>query len=153
MTMVEFKTIAYEDVSVGEQFVSSDTVIKPEDIETFAYAVDDRHPWYFQESPFGGRIAHPTLLGNQALMMRHNKYIIPAGLHAKMEYEFVEPVKLGMRVRSYGRVIDKYEKRGRHYMVTQFETRDEDTGTVLTRGQFTQMIMPKSGVHRETTNR
>lgn len=151
--MVEFKTIAYEDVSVGEQFVSSDTVVKPEDIETFAYAVDDRHPWYCQESPFGGRIAHPTLLGNQALMMRHNKYIIPAGLHAKMAYEFVEPVKLGMRVRSYGKVIDKYEKRGRHYMVTQFETRDEDTGTVLTRGQFTQMIMPKSGVHRETTNR
>ena len=151
--MVEFKTIAYEDVTVGETFVSSDTVVKPEDIETFAYAVDDRHPWYFEDSPFGGRIAHPTLLGNQALMMRHNKYIIPAGLHAKMEYEFVEPVRLGMRVRSYGTVVDKYEKRGRHYMVTAFETRDEDTGRVLTRGQFTQMLMPRSGVHREPTNR
>ena len=44
---------------------------------------------------FGGPIAHPTLLGNQALLMRHNKYIVPAGLHAKMQFEFVEPLRVG----------------------------------------------------------
>jgi acyl dehydratase len=151
--MVEFKTISYEAVKVGEEFKSDDFLIKPEDIETFAYAVDDHHPWYFEDSPFGGTIAHPVLMGNQALLMRHGKYIVPAGLHAKMQFEFIEPLRPGMRVRSHGKVIDKYEKRGRHYMVTQFETRDEESGTVLTRGQFTQMIFPESGVHRETTNR
>lgn len=151
--MVEFKTLTYEAVTVGEEFMSDDLLIKPEDVERFAYAVDDNHPWYFEDSPLGGKIVHPTLLGNQALLMRHNKYIVPAGLHAKMQFEFLEPVRPGMRVRSYGKIIDKYEKRGRHYMVTSFETRDEETGTVLTRGQFTQMIFPKSGVHRETTNR
>ena len=148
-----FKTISYEAVTVGEEFKSEDFVVKPEDVETFAYAVDDRNAWYFEDTPFGGRIAHPTLLGNQALLMRHSKYIVPAGLHAKMEFEFIEPIRIGMRVRSHGKVIDKYERRGRHYMVTQFETREEETGTVLTRGQFTQMIFPESGVHRETTNR
>ncbi len=48
----------------------------------------------------------------------------------------------GMRVRSRGKVLDKYERRGRHYMVTQFTTTDEESGTVLMRGQFTQMIFP-----------
>ena len=91
--------------------------------------------------------------GNQALLMRHSRYIVPAGLHAKMQFEFVEPVRVGMRVRTHGKIIDKYERRDRHYMVTQFETREEGTAKVLTRGQFTQMIFPKSGVHRETTNR
>ena len=148
--MVEFKTISYEVVQVGEEFMSDDFLIKPEDVETFAYAVDDHHPWYFKDSPFGGTVVHPTLTGNQALLMRHSKYIVPAGLHAKMHFAFIEPVRVGMRVRTSGRVMDKYERRGRHYMVTQFETRDEDTGIVLTRGQFTQMIFPKSGVHRET---
>jgi acyl dehydratase len=151
--MVEFKTISYEVVTVGEEFMSDDFLVKPEDVETFAYAVDDHNPWYFEDSPFGGPIAHPTLLGNQALLMRHGKYIVPAGLHAKMQFEFLEPVRVGMRVRTRGKVIDKYERRGRHYMVTEFETRDEETGTALTRGQFTQMIFPESGVHRETTNR
>jgi acyl dehydratase len=151
--MVEFKTISYEVVTVGEEFMSDDFLVRPEDVETYAYAVDDHHPWYFKDSPLGGRITHPTLMGNQALLMRHSKYIVPAGLHAKMEFEFIEPMRVGMRVRSYGRVIDKYERRGRHYMVTQFETREEESGEVLTRGQFTQMIFPESGVHRETENR
>ena len=151
--MIQFKTLSYEALTVGEELMSDDFTIKPEDVDTFAFAVDDHHPWYFEDSPFGGPIAHPTLLGNQALLMRHNKYIVPAGLHAKMQFEFVEPLRVGMRVRSYGKVVDKYERRGRHYMVTEFETREEATGKVLTRGQFTQMIFPQSGVHRETTNR
>jgi len=151
--VIEFKEINYEAVTVGEEFMSDDFLIKPEDVETFAFAVDDHDPWYFEDSPLGGKIAHPVLMGNQALFMRHNKYIIPAGLHAKMQYEFVEPIRVGMRVRSRGKVIDKYEKRGRHYMVTAFDTRDEDTGTVLVRGQFTQMLFPKSGVHEDARKR
>ena len=138
--MVEFKTISYETVTVGEEFMSDDFLIKPEDVETFAYAVDDHHPWYFDDSPFGGPIAHPVMLGNQALMMRHSRYIIPAGLHAKIQFEFIEPLRAGMRVRSYGKVIEKFEKRGRYYMVTEFATKDEASGAVLVRGQFTQNI-------------
>jgi hypothetical protein len=38
-------------------------------------------------------------------------------------------------------------------MVTEFATRDEASGTVLVRGQFTQMLFPKSGVHEHARNR
>ena len=89
-------------------------------------------------------MAHPTLLGNQALRLRHSKYIVHAGLHAKMDLQFLEPVRPGMRVRSRGRVIDKYVRRGRQYMVTEFVTED-DAGTPLVRGQFTQMLIPEGG--------
>lgn len=146
--MIQFKRISYESVEVGETLMSGDVVVKPEDIETFAFAVDDHHPWFTHDSPFGGLIAHPTLLGNQALLMRHNKYVVDAGLHAAMQFEFVNPIRPGMRVRTRGKIIDKYEKRGRHYMVTEFVTTEEDTGETLMRGQFTQMIFPESGVHR-----
>ncbi len=154
--MIDFKEINYEAVTVGEEFMSDDFLIKPEDVETFAFAVDDEDPWYFDHNavtPFNGNITHPVLLGNQALLMRHGKYIVPAGLHAKMQYEFIEPLRVGMRVRTRGKVIDKYEKRGRHYMVTEFTTRDEETGTALVRGQFTQMLFPKSGVHDHAKHR
>ena len=116
--MVEFKTLTYETVRVGEEFMSDDFLIKPEDVDTYAYAVDDHNPWYFEDSPFDGRIAHPTLMANQALLMRHSRYIVPAGLHAKMQFEFLEPLRPGMRVRTRGRIVDKYERRERHYMVT-----------------------------------
>lgn len=138
--MSEFKMLTYDAVEVGEEFVSDDHLITPEDIETYAFAVDDYHAWFFGDSPSGGHIAHPTLLGNQALHLRHSKYVVHAGLHAKMEFNFLQPLRVGMRVRSRGKIIDKYIRRGKKYMVTEFVTTEED-GTELIRGQFTQMII------------
>jgi acyl dehydratase len=137
--MSEFKKLTYEALQVGEEFTSNDHMVTPEDIEAYAFAVDDHHPWFTEDSPFGGPIAHPTLLANQALMMRHSRYTVHAGLHARMEFEFLEPIRPGVRVRSYGRVVDKYERRGKPYMVTEFTTTAED-GTVLVRGRFVQML-------------
>jgi 3-hydroxybutyryl-CoA dehydratase len=79
-------------------------------------------------------------MANQALRLRHGAYIVHAGLHARMEFNFLQPVAIGMRVRSRGRVIDKYWRRGKPYMVTEYATEDEH-GTPLVRGQFTQMII------------
>ena len=137
--MTQFKTLTYEGLQVGEEFVSDTFLVTPEEIETYAFAVDDHHPWFLEESPFGGPVAHPTLLANQALRLRHSRYIVPAGLHAKMEFEFLEPIRPGVRARSRGRVIDKYERRGKPYRVTEYVTEDEH-GTVLVRGRFTRMI-------------
>jgi acyl-coenzyme A thioesterase PaaI-like protein len=85
-------------------------------------------------------------MANQALSLRHSKYIVHAGLHAKMEFNFLEPVRPGMRVQTRGRVVDKYERRGRQYMVTEYISRDEQ-GTTLVRGQFTQMLIPEGTRH------
>jgi acyl dehydratase len=79
--MVEFKKLTYEVLQVGEEFTSNDHVVTPEDIEAYAFAVDDHHAW--------------------------------------LEFEFLEPIRPGVRVRSYGRVVDKYERRGKPYMVTE----------------------------------
>jgi acyl dehydratase len=135
----EFRPLTYEALEVGEEFVSDEHLVTPEDIEAYTFAVDDHHPWYTGDSPFGGLIAPPTMMGNQALHLRHSRYIVHAGLHAKMEFRFLEPIRQGIRVRSRGKVIDKYERRGKPYMVTEFVTEDE-AGTVLVRGQFTQML-------------
>ena len=94
--MTEFPKLTYEALTVGEQFVSDTHLVTPEDIEAYAFAVDDHHPWFTEGSPFGGPVAHPTLMANQALHLRHSKYIVHAGLHAKMEFNFLEPVRPGM---------------------------------------------------------
>ena len=140
--MTEFPKLTYDALTVGEEFVSDTHLVTPEDIEAYAFAVDDHRPWHSGSSPFGGPVAHPTLMANQALSLRHSKYIVHAGLHARMEFSFMEPIKLGMRVRTRGKVIDKYERRGKPYMVTEYATED-DAGRVLVRGQFTQMIIPE----------
>ena len=139
--MTDFPELTYDLVTVGEEFISNDHLVTPEDIDTYAFAVDDYHSCFCgKESPFGGQAAHPTMLGNQALHLRHSKYVVHAGLHAKMEFNFLQPIRVGMRVRSRGKIIDKYIRRDKKYMVTEFVTTDEDNGTELIRGQFTQML-------------
>ncbi len=140
--MTDFPKLTYDALRVGEEFVSDEHLITPEDIETYAFAVDDQHPWFFGPSPFGAPVAHPTLIGNQALRLRHTKYVVHAGLHAKMDFKFLEPIQVGMRVRSRGMIVDKYERRGKRYMVTEFVTEDA-SGRPLVRGQFTQMLIER----------
>jgi len=135
-TLAEFKKLTLDALQVGEEFVSDDHLVIPEDIEAHGFAVEDDHSWLAEG------LAPPTLMANQALHLRHSKYIVHAGLHARMEFDFLEPIRLGVRVRTRGKVIDKYERRGKPYMVTEYVTED-DTGRVLVRGQFTQMIIPE----------
>ena len=134
--LTEFKKLTLDALQVGEEFVSDDHLVIPEDIEAHGFAVEDDHSWLAEG------LAPPTLMANQALHLRHSKYIVHAGLHARMEFDFLEPIRLGVRVRTRGKVIDKYERRGKPYMVTEYVTED-DTGRVLVRGQFTQMIIPE----------
>ena len=64
-----------------------------------------------------------------------------ASIWAKSEHEFLKPLKIGSKVYIRGKVVDKYLKRGRNYLVSEFETVDE-SGEVLMRSRET-------GVHVE----
>jgi len=55
---------------------------------------------------------------------------------SKSEQEFMKPMKAGSRVFIRGRIVDKYVKRGRNYLVTELETTDE-SGEVLLRSRET----------------
>ena len=55
---------------------------------------------------------------------------------AKSEHEFLKPIKLGSKIFIRGKVIDKYVKRGRNYVVSEYETVDE-AGEVLLRSRET----------------
>lgn len=135
-----FPQLTYDELAVAQQFESEPMLVRPDRIATHLAAIDDAHPWFTDESPFGGPIAPPTLVANQALLMRENHFTVGPGIHAKWEMELLAPIRPGMCVRSRGAVVDKYERRGRRYMVTEFVTEASD-GTALVRGTFVQMLV------------
>jgi acyl dehydratase len=59
---------------------------------------------------------------------------------AKSEHEFLKPMKLGSKIFISGKVVDKYVKRGRNYLVTDLETVDE-AGEVLLRSRETTVYV------------
>ena len=145
-----FPVISYDALVVGEEFVSDERLVRPQDVEAYAFAVSDHDPWFFGPGPFGGPVVHPTLLANQALFLRHTRYVVPAGLHARMSFEFVNAIPLGTRARTRGRVVDKYVRRGKPYMITEFVTSDDDA-RALVRGRFAQMLLVSVLAHEAGT--
>ena len=55
---------------------------------------------------------------------------------AKSEQEFLKPMKKGSRIFIRGRVVDKYTRRGRNYVVSDYETVGE-AGDLLLRSRET----------------
>jgi acyl dehydratase len=71
--------------------------------------------------------------------MKFDKFpTLKAGIWAKSEHEFIKPMKVGSKVFIRGKVVDKYIKRGREYIVSEFETVDEN-GEVLLKSRETSI--------------
>jgi hypothetical protein len=73
---------------------------------------------------------------NHALMKFMAWPDLRVSIWAKSEHEFLKPLKVGSKVIIRGKVVDKYVKRGRNYLVADYETVDED-GEVLMRSRET----------------
>jgi len=63
-----------------------------------------------------------------------------ASIWAKSEHEFLKPMKVGSKVYIRGKVIEKYVKRDRHYVVADYETVGED-GEVLMKSHETSVYV------------
>lgn len=85
-------------------------------------------------APPGITISHHARMKFEALPK------MKVSIWAKSEQEFLKPMKLGSKVFISGKVVDKYVKRGRNYMVTDLETVDE-AGEVLLRSRETAVYV------------
>jgi acyl dehydratase len=63
-----------------------------------------------------------------------------ASIWAKSEHEFLKPLKIGSRIYIRGKIVDKYVKRDRNYVIADYETFDED-GEILMRSRETSVYV------------
>ena len=63
-----------------------------------------------------------------------------ASIWAKSEHEFLKPMKVGSRIYIRGKIVDKYVKRDRNYVVADYETVDED-GEILMKSRETAVYV------------
>jgi len=142
------KETSYEAVQIPEEFGPVQLVVDDHKIKTFAFTQDDYRSWYLGDSPFGGRIGHANILANDLLWLFFTKYSTEdiVGLHTEEELWFHNPVFAGEQVTLQGKYVDKFEKRGKGYVVMEAEARGED-GRLLIRHRGTEImrIQPNPG--------
>ncbi len=140
------KKFIYDEVAVGEGLGFADYTLATGTVQKFAEAIEDFHPWYLKNSPFGYKIAHPTTASIYCMSVFLKYYIFPeGGIHAKQRWKFLRPVPHGATIRTYGKIVDKYVKKGKRYVVVEMRSEDKESGQPFLEGQSTMMLPEGTG--------
>ncbi len=136
---------AFEKLEVGVPVGPTVRLLDAETVRRYADSLGTGNPWFVKDSPFGGPIVPPCILeniaadlGNRALSQLETK---GGGLFAGIEVEYLKPVPVGTTVTVLGRVADKYIRRDKYYLVTEFHVQDE-AGTEVMTGRVLQARLP-----------
>ncbi len=151
--MMVLKEALFENVEIPEELGPLDVTVDDHKVKAFAFTQDDYLPWYFDQSPFGRRIGHASVLANDLLNVYYTKYDRHSvvGLHAEEELTFHSPVFVDETVRITGRYVEKFVRRGKGYVVMKAEARAADGRLLVShRGVEVMRAQPGEMAGRQT---
>jgi 3-hydroxybutyryl-CoA dehydratase len=134
--------LKWEDVAVGQSLGPVRHHVSERMIRDYAASTGDKHQWHAGGAPpFEGTVAHPAMVTifSTRLMGRSGIDRPSGGIHAKHEYEFLGIVRAGQTLTTTGRIVEKYSRRERKYVVCESLTEDE-TGRPVARCRYTQAM-------------
>lgn len=128
----------FDEIKVGEALGEMEWVVTDEMIAKQCAMDADFHSWYFLDSPWGGRIAPPQLSYRPPRWLLSRKYNV-RGLFYKWEIENMRPIRPEEKLRLTAKVVDKYVKNEREFVVFEAEATDSG-GRVVFRTRRTHVL-------------
>src|SRR3972149_6935340 len=120
---------AFHEPPVGTEMGSIEYTLSEERVERHLRAT---HQTPYPESG-GERLAPVSILASDGIWLAGARFDISESVHAGQRLEILNIPIVGSRVRVSGRVVDKFEKGGRQFVVMDVVSED-DRGPVLVRG-------------------
>lgn len=132
-----------DEIAVGRYYGEQQIEITPDLVRHYSESVQDFHPWYTGDSPFGGPVA-PALILHSEVYRSIDWYLgIFGNLHARQEWEIFQPIMVGETVSARRQIIDRYIKRDREYVVNETSIYGPD-GRIMNRGRTHQSFLIKT---------
>ena len=99
---------------VGRHCGANEYEVTREVVDFYADALDDHSPLYSEVAP-------PLLHHSECYKFVGEWYLknLFGNLHAQQDWELFAPIPIGARVRTRSTIIDRYQKRGRDYVVNE----------------------------------
>ena len=131
-----------ESLKVGDKVGEIEIEITEEMIDSYAAAIEDSDPFFMKRDLSGRRTAYPELLPKYAMkkLWEEPLFDLMPNIRAKQAYTYFEPVKTGVTYRATGYVKEKYEKRGKQFIVFEATFIDE-AGKEVLKDMRTQLIL------------
>lgn len=140
-TKEDVKPLVYEEIMIGEELPVMELVVDEGVQGRYLVAVQDENPWYYKGSPWGGAITHHSTLDGSTIIAVYLKYVYPlSAVHAKQDTEFINPLPLGKPVRINSKIVDKYVKRERRYIVVESLVVDHDGVEIMHLRNYTVIV-------------
>jgi len=123
------------ELSKGLKFPEFKYTLSEDIIEKFIASVEESDPLYTDEdyarvSGFGHRIVPPTTISlyvtPSRVLKTLNKKPPPGSIQAGQRYEFLRPIQVGETVMVRVTIDDRYQKKGREYVVMKGEAYNKD---------------------------
>ena len=127
----------YETIQIGFELNSIELELDEDTVNTGVEIVRWEGLKMMEEK---GILPPGLTIANHARMQFNTFPDLKAGIWAKSEHAFIKPLTAGAKIFIRGKIIDKYQKRGKKYVVGEFETRDEN-GDVLMRSRETSVYI------------
>jgi acyl dehydratase len=131
----------FEDFEVGRKLSELRFTIDREVVDQYVKICHGDRDYYLGNNELGEVIAPASTLSVYQLPVLYQGYPPDQGIvltHQK--FQFHAPLRPDRGIVAQGEVIDKYERRGKHYVSWRAIYRDEQDGTVLAETQNTFML-------------
>jgi hypothetical protein len=117
-------------------------------VHEYAHAVELHHEYFHGASP-EGHFAPPTILHADKLRLFAKACPGGDGPHARLHYEYdatwLEPIPVGARIRTEGSVIGREVRKGRTFLLIEYELRSAEDGRVFVKYRDSALLAFKAG--------
>jgi hypothetical protein len=136
------------DLEPGDKLGPVEYVMTPFIVHEYAHGVELDHGWFYGDWP-DGHYAPPTLVHTDKLRLFAASCPGGDGPHARLHYEYDAtwhaPIPVGTRIRTTGVVAERYERKGRTYIVLTIELRGADDDTLYVSYRDTALLAYRPG--------
>lgn len=115
----------FDEIEVGHRFSPLTYPISEDLTRKYVDTVGDddplhRDPFYAQQMGYEGTVAPPTIAALYVLKAyRTDSAPPPGGVHLRQRFKFYRPIHAGDILHVQARVMDKYVKKGRKFLVIE----------------------------------
>jgi hypothetical protein len=134
-----------EPAVVGRHCGGNEYRITKEVVAFYQDALDDHHELH-------ERFAPPLLHHSECYEFVAEWYLknLFGNLHGRQDWELFAPIPVGASVRTRSTIIDRYQRRGRDWVVNETDLCAADEGRLLVRGRTHQSFLPPKGEGAES---
>lgn len=135
--------LTYDAVEVGQALGPISYRVEPELVRTHLEALGLGVPRFLVDPASGTLLIDPTVLLRNHIRLLRSRFRAEGALHARTEVSLLRAARSGQTVTVTGRVADKYERRGRAWIVVDSTTSDEE-GREISRARDTLALPTRS---------